>query len=172
MNAVFASEIPTKSTADDPDGLLKSYYSRSGYTYEDANIGRVGGLAVTGEESCRKGRYISFIGSSEWDGLGAHGGHDYAGHTFDCETGELLNISDILSIGADNLVYTLYREYISYHAALNDGYDVLAQGYSEQLHSGDYNGYFVDSVKEQCGGNAVFWLADDGIHIYFRQYTF
>jgi hypothetical protein len=129
-------------------------------------------LAVTWEESYRKGLYISFIGSSEWDGLGVHGGCDYAGHTFDCETGELLNISDILSVGADNLVDTLYREYIEYHAALDDGYDILAQGYSAQLNSGDYNGYFIDSVKEQCGEDAVFWLAADGIHIYFRQYTF
>ncbi|MDR1210338.1 MAG: tetratricopeptide repeat protein [Clostridiales bacterium] len=172
MNAVFASEIPAGSTNGDSDWLLESYYSREGYTYEEANDGRVGGSAVTWEESWRKNQYISFVGSSEWDGLGPHGGFEYLGHTFDCETGESLSISDVLSVGADNLADTLYQEYLSYHAALGDGYDIFAQGYDGQLYSGSYNKYFVESVKEQCGENAVFWLAEDGVHIYFEQYTF
>jgi hypothetical protein len=172
MNAVFESETPTKSTADNPDELLASYYGRAGYTYEEANDGRVGGSVVTWEESYRKGRYISFLGSSEWDGLGPHGDRGYAGHTFDCETGELLNIFDVLSVGTDNSVDTLYREYIAYHAALDDGYDLAAQGYDGQSPEDGYNKSFVASVKEQCGEDAVFWLAADGIHIYFHGYTF
>ncbi|MDR0814110.1 MAG: tetratricopeptide repeat protein [Oscillospiraceae bacterium] len=172
MNAVFEGEIPTESTVGDSDELLASYYSREGYTYEEANYGRVGGLVTTWEECYRKNQYLSFIAEEDWDGLGPHPGFDLDGRTFDCETGAVLKLTDILSVSPDTLTDTLYQEYIAYHAALGDGLDILAQGYFGQLYNDSYYKYYVESVKEQCSEDSVFWLADDGIHIYFNQYTF
>lgn len=172
MNAVFKGELPTEKTISDSDVLLESYNNREDYLYEDTNNGRVGGLEITWKESYRKNQYLSFVGSSEWDGFGAHGDFDYLGHTFDCSTGKVIKISDILIIDENQVQETLYNEYIAYQSSRGDEGKFLVEaalGYSD----GSYNKYFVDSVKEQCDPeNAVFWLAEDGVHIYFHQYTF
>ncbi|WP_349943953.1 tetratricopeptide repeat protein [Lacrimispora sp. BS-2] len=172
MNAVFKDELPAESTMSDSEWLFESYYSREGYTYEEANNGRVGGSEITWKESYRKNQYLSFVGSSEWDGLGPHGGFDYLGHTFDCGTGKAMKISDLLLIDENQVQETLYNEYIAYQSSRGDDGKFLAEA-AQGYDSGSYINYYVESVKEQCNpANAVFWLAEDGVHIYFNQYTF
>jgi tetratricopeptide (TPR) repeat protein len=127
----------------------------------------------TCEVSYNNGSIVSFKGYDSTMSAGAaHPLSDVYGKTFDLANGKVMTMSDILLISNDRLMDTLYKEYIAYHAALGDGYDILAQGYHGEMYSGSYNNYYVESVKEQCGENAVFWLADDGIHIYFHQYTY
>lgn len=171
MNAVFEDELPAENTMGDSEWLLDSYYGREDI-YEGANNGRVGGSAITWKESYRKNQYLSFIGSSEWDGFGPHGGFDYLGHTFDCSTGKAMKISDLLLIDENQVKETLYNEYIAYQSSRGDEGKFLAeaaQGYDSDV----YVNYYAESVKEQCDpATAVFWLAADGVHIYFNQYTF
>ncbi len=173
MNSVFEDELPPEDTIDPSEWLLEAYDSHEGYTYEDANNGRIGGLVITWEESYRKNQYLSFIGSSEWDGLGAHGGFDHLGHTFDCSTGEEMKISDLLLIAENQIQEVLYNEYIVYQLSRGDEGKFLAEA-AQGYDSGSYvDSYYVESVKEQCDpAKAVFWLAADGIHVYFNQYTF
>jgi hypothetical protein len=90
-----------------------------------------------------------------------HGSFRSYGKTFNLETGKVLKVTDVLSIPNDLLADTLYREYIAYHAELGDGIDIIAQ-----------EGSYINSVKEQCGEDAVFWLDNDGLHIFFHEYTF
>ena len=168
MNGSFSQDLENV-TLDDFAYLPEEYDSREGYTYDEAQQGRVGGYLEIWEESYRIHEYISFVASGDWDGLGAHGGYDLLGRTFNAGTGEILGISDVLTVGPDMQVDVLYSEYIDYQMDIYEGYFAdLARGYSY----GEYNQYYVDSVKGQCGENAVFWLAVDGIHIFFNQYTF
>ena len=167
MNEVFEKELIDISL-DEFDYLTEMYETREGYVYSEANAGRVGGTSLLSEESYRKGQFISFVDSIRWDGLGAHGGYLMFGRTFDTMSGELLSIADIIAVPPADISEALYNEYIAYHAALGDGLDEMARGYED----GEYNDSYVISVKMQCGENAVFWLANDGVHIYFDQYTF
>ncbi len=172
MNAAFEDELPKEDTIDASEWLLEAYDSREGYTFEEANNGRVGGLVDTWEESYRKNQYLSFVGSSEWDGLGPHGGFECLGNTFDCSTGKVMKISDILLVDESNVQETLYNEYIAYQLSRGDEGEFLAEA-AQGYESGSYVSYYVDSVKEQCNpANAVFWLAEDGVHVFFHQYTF
>ena len=172
MNSVFEDELLTEDTIDPSEWLLEAYDSREGYTYEEANNGRIGGLVTTWEESYRKNQYLSFVGSSEWDGLGPHGGFDLLGHTFDCSTGEEMKISDLLLIAENQVQEVLYNEYIAYQLSRGDEGKFLAEA-AQGYDSGSYVNYYVESVKEQCDpAKAVFWLAADGVHVYFNQYTF
>lgn len=154
------------------DGTPEEYDSREGYTYSEAQWGRVAGYLVNWEERYRNHQYISFIGTYEWDGLGPHGGYDISGRTFNVLTGEVMSLADIMRIPADELEETIYQEYISYHMALGDGFDIMAQGHVEPLDNGKILQRYIESVKAQCGEDAVFWLDDDGVHIFFEQYTF
>ena len=168
MNSSFAQDL-AKANLDSFSELPEQYDTRQGYAYEDAQSGRVGGYREIWEESYRMGHILSFTASGEWDGLGAHGGFERHGRTFDASTGEQLRLSDCLKGSPEEQVEILYNEYLAYQADLDDGYFAeLAKGDSPE----DFDGYFAESVKEQCGENAVFWLADDGIHVYFHQYTF
>ena len=167
MNEAFENDLAGVNM-DDFDYLPDMYDSREGYVYDEAQYGRVGGYVETWAESFRLNEYISFAATGDWDGLGAHGGFAMMGRTFDASTGDELTIADMLTIAPDRIQNTLYKEYIVYHYTLGDGFDKLARGSAEGLFENSY----IDSVKEQCGENAVFWLADDGIHIFFHQYTF
>lgn len=171
MNEAFKEDLIGVDLSDF-DWVPESYDSRDGYTYNEAQQGRVAGYLVDWEESYRKHQYISFIGTYEWDGLGAHGGFAISGRTFNVITGEEISLADIMKIPADILVEKLYQEYVSYHVSLGDGKDILAQGHMESLNDGSFQQYYIDSVKAQCGEDAVFWLTDDGVHIFFEQYTF
>jgi len=171
MNEVFKEELNGVDLSDF-DWTVEAYDSHEGYTYMEAQEGRVAGNLVNWEESYRNHQYLSFIGVYEWDGLGVHGSYDISGHTFHVLTGEEMSLADIMRIPADELRETMYQEYISYHTALDDGYGIMAQGHEESLDDGTVNQYYIDSVKAQCGENAVFWLDDDGVHIFFYQYTF
>lgn len=168
MNAVFEKDIPDTLSLDDPSLILDMYYTGQGSVYEETNNGRVGGFRIEWKESFRHQNYISFVSYEEYDGLGTHGTLQRSGYTFDCASGDLLKLSDVLSLHSDQLTERIYQEYIAYHAALGDGFDMLAQG----IYEGGYDEYWADSVRKQCGEDAVFWLADDGLHIYFHQYTF
>lgn len=172
MNAVFASINAGWITPDQAEYLLDAYSNHEDYTYIEANDGRVGGYAESVEESFRKNQYIAFTGKWVWDGLGGHFGKGIRGYAFDCTTGELLKITDVLSVNADRLVDTLYGEYLSYHAALGDAFCYLAQGYDDEAKRGSINIDYIENVKAQCDENAVFWLAEDGIHIVFGDLTF
>ena len=166
MNDVFMEEIHNVNL-DDFEWTVEAYESREGYVYEEAQYGRVGGYARTWEEGWRKNQYISFVAVGEWDGLGPHGGIDVWGNTFNAETGELLTIADVLRIAPENITEVLYNEYVAYQAILGNGLDRLALG----LDGSSYTNY-VDSVKSQCGVDAVFSFAVDGVCIYFDQYTY
>ena len=168
MNEAFSNDLADVNL-DDFTYLPEFYDNREGYIYEDANkFGRVGGYLSEWEESWRKNQYISFAEYGEWDNLGVHGGMHRDGHTFDVESGKLLAITDILKITSSNIKEVLYNEYIAYHASLGDGFDEMARGDG----SDSFSSIQVDAVKSQCGEDAIFWLSDDGVHIFFDEYTF
>ena len=167
MNEVFENDL-VNYNLEDFEYLSEAYNSREGYVYSEAQEGRVGGSMDIWEESFRMGQYISFVCYNNWDGLGAHGMYELSGRVFDVSNGNLLTIFDVLSTSKEYITEALYSEYIAYHSALGDGLDEMALGYE----NGEYNAYFEQSVKDQCGADAVFWLSDDGVHIYFHQYTF
>ena len=167
MNKTFEEDLDGFGF-DDFEYLIDMYDNREGYVYDDARSGRIAGYSETWEESFRMNEFISFSAKCEWDGLGPHGGFEMTGRTFNARTGEELGIRDILKIPRNRIADTLYNEYVAYHYALNDGLDELALGYE----SGAYNTRHIESVKAQCGENAAFWLEDDGVHIFFEQYTF
>jgi len=168
MNKAFSGRLAGVSLADF-EWLPESYDNREGYTYEEAQSGRVGGYTETWEESWRDNRYISFAAYGDWDGLGAHGGFSMSGLTFDAMTGERLSIADVLSVPVEMITDVLYDEYISYQSGVGDGSNAdMARGNAWD----GYEEYYIDSVKSQCGADAVFWLASDGVNIFFDQYTF
>ena len=155
-------------------GLLEPYNDRE-HIYNDVQSGAFGENSMQWEESYRTERYISFICYQTWYSFGAHGGFETYGRTFDLRTGDLLELSDILSISPEDQVDILYNEYIAYQSGIDEYGEYLAelaQGYENGQWSDMSSQYWIDSVKEQCGENAVFCLADDGVNIFFHQYTF
>jgi hypothetical protein len=173
MNEMFKADI-SDVTLEGFEYLQSAYDSREGYVYDDAQRGRLGGYAEKWEESYRINQYISFVTAGVWDGLGPHGGIESMGYTFDCETGSELKISDILLVDKSQAQETLYNEYIAYQMGRgNDGKHLAEAAKGYEYGSNHYNKYYVESVKTQCNpATVVFWLADDGVHIYFNQYTF
>jgi hypothetical protein len=168
MNAEFIKELDKISfdefndlieRSDEVESVKDLYDKNIWDIYDMCNRGITGGFFSFWEESYRLNQYISFRGYSELYYFGVHGRSFSHGKTFDAESGKLLSITDVLSVSPDNIAETLYNEYIAYHTLLGDGFDELAKD-------------FIDNLKDQCDENAVFWLADDGIHIYFDEYTF
>nr|WP_288827911.1 tetratricopeptide repeat protein [uncultured Clostridium sp.] len=171
MNAVFEDELSAENKKSGSGWLLEDY-SLMGDIYEDVNNGRVGGTVIKWKESYCKNQYLSFVGSFERDEFGPLVGFDYLGHTFDCSTGKVMKISDILLIDENQVQETLYNEYIAYQSSRGDEgkfWVEIAQGYT----SGIYVDYYVESIKEKCDpANVAFWLDADGIHIFYNRYTF
>ncbi len=104
--------------------------------------------------------YVSFTASDFVYYVGAiHPLSATYGVTFDVRTGDELKITDVLKISSSSMTETLYQEYLNYYSAKSADIAQLARENP-------------DSVKEQLGEDAVFWLAEDGVHISFHQYTF
>ena len=149
MNAVYASEDQTANV--DANDLLQSYYSKQGYTYEEANDGRVGGMQVTTSVTYNKDDIVSFLHDNEWDGLGPHGEVDFSGHTFNIATGDELKLTDVLKVNAANVSDILSKEFLSEYT-IDDDMD--------------------SSLREASTLDIPFWLENDGVHIFYGPYTF
>ncbi len=109
--------------------------------------------------SYQKGPVVSFC--SEFYYMPAGGMHPWCGQyggTFDMETGKVLKLKDILKISPDRQADILYQEYIK---SLNK--DTAREAKKAK---------WMSSIKERCGEKAIFWLAKNGVHIYFDQETF
>lgn len=76
--------------------------------------------------------------------------------TFNLETGEVLQLSDLLLISPEQQVETIYKEHVDY---------LQRHSYDDWIC--DYDSYYISDIKRQCGEDVVFWLEEDGIHINF-----
>lgn len=132
-----------------------------GYTAEMIRNGAYGNNAMTVEETYRNAPYISFRMSNDWYGFGAHGGNMVNGLTMDVTTGETLALTDVLNLEPDTMGDVLFLEAYRY-------FSETEHHYAELMLSADY----PNSLLTQCQENAVFYLGEDGVHIYFEQYTF
>ena len=164
MNRPFELDLENV-TIDDFDYLQESYDNRIGYTYGEAQDGRVGGYAQRWEESYRKNQYISFKAYGEWDGLGAHGGYDISGRVFDARTGNVLILSDVLFVDLNTVGEILANEFVDQ--------------YFDEAPNGDWHAWDsfskttdYDTLVDKSTLHLPFWLEDDGIHIFYEQYTF
>ncbi|HHW93859.1 MAG TPA: zinc ribbon domain-containing protein [Clostridiaceae bacterium] len=109
------------------------------------------------KQSYRKGSIISFKGLSEIMRGGApRPSHAAYGRTFDLKTGEVLQLMDFLLISPEQQVETIYKEYVAY----------LKKRGGEGSRLLD-DPELVAEAKRQCGEDVVFWMEEDGIHVYF-----
>jgi hypothetical protein len=148
INAVFAAsaadglEDPLARWDNDIDGL-------------PSDIGR--GMppltnSMTYEVSYQDGLTISFQSSRVWYGEGPHGEVLEGGYTFSLLSGEQLFIDDVLNVDASNVTETLMREFYEQRPYAKGGKD--------------------DGIRMQSGLDAKFSLTNDGVLIYYGQYTF
>jgi len=158
INAVFTAE-----RADDSEyaGMADSAKSDSDvYNMMIQNAkdySEVGGTYVKYDLTYADNGVYSFYAQEIWDYYGPHPyAYDLA-HTFDAATGAELKITDVLSVDAGSFDETIYQEYLAYHA--NDSFHDLAVE-------------TPDAIKGIAPGDTVFYLAGDGVHICFGQYTF
>ena len=100
------------------------------------------------------GRYLSFVQQNyEYSG-GAHGMPFWNGYTFDLETGEQLQLSDIVE---------------------NDDLQIkeIVTGYFEQMYEKEPDAYWddaVDVVREYASLQSPFYLSEEGIVFYYGPY--
>lgn len=105
--------------------------------------------------SYRNGPIVSFTGLSDVMRSGAvrPSCESYA-RTFNLETGEVLELMDILLIHPGQQVETIYKEIVEH--LVTEGDDYLLD-----------DPFAVEEIKDQCGDDIVFWLEEDGVHLYF-----
>ena len=100
------------------------------------------------------GRYLSFVQQNyEYSG-GAHSMPFWNGYTFDLETGEQLQLSDIVE---------------------NDDLQIkeIVTGYFEQMYEKEPDAYWddaVDVVREYASLQSPFYLSEEGIVFYYGPY--
>lgn len=109
------------------------------------------------QQTFRIGPIVSFQCRSEVMRCGAArpDGVIYS-RTFNLETGEVLQLSDLLLISPEQQVETIYKEHVDY---------LQRHSYDDWVY--DYDSYYISDIKRQCGEDVVFWLEEDGIHINF-----
>jgi hypothetical protein len=96
--------------------------------------------------------YLSFALERVTYGGGAHGRLYGLGYTFDLRTGEELRIDDVLNVTGDTVVDVITREWLA-QRQVPESWD-------------------IESVRDQSGLDALFWLEDEGVHICYSEYTF
>ena len=112
------------------------------------------------------GTYVSFVVSSGGFYTGAAHGWYYAnGYTFNLATGDILSLSDVLAVDADTVGEKLANEFIVQYA--DDSPSGDWHYWDSTFRRTDYDQLVAASTLD-----IQFSLGDDGIHIYYEQYTF
>jgi len=160
INQVFKSEI------DDIEFTYGSYLELESYnngdTYEYREIwGPGGSLVKYSLKYSDKGVY-SFLSYKEVYDFGTVYMFNW-GRTFDKYTGKELKITDVLKLTEDNIADVLYAEHIVYieEFYIKEGFS----WYEREITSDGYKKHIIDN----SGVNAIFWLEEDGVHIFYPE---
>lgn len=160
LNSMFAN-LAAEYPISEFQSSLDSYEAGDAYIKEMSGMGMWGTNESTASETYRNEQYVSFNIYTYWFGYGAHGGNIFDGITIDVTTGQTLTLADVLTLDPDTMAQTIYDEAYAYFSASEHHYAELMIEES-----------YIDGFLEKCGEDAEFWLASDGVHIYFEQYTF
>lgn len=101
-------------------------------------------------------RFISFV-LNEKQYMGGVLNTSKIGHSFDKIEGRELRIGDFLHKDEKNLEEFLLDRFTEWYE----------ETYKEALTDNE----IIDSVKEQSNQNAIFYISDDGIHVFYQPYT-
>jgi len=109
---------------------------------------------------------VSFVTNGDWFMGGVHNSWK-TGHTFDFVLGRELKITDILLGNESQIKAALEKEFYKWFSSdigkpkltLND----IKKEYLDDME--------IEGISKQSGADANFYLADDGVHIFYEPYT-
>lgn len=101
-------------------------------------------------------RFISFV-LNEKQYMGGVLNTSKMGHSFDKIEGRELRVGDFLHKDDENLQDFLLDRFTEWYE----------ETYKEALTDNE----IINSVKEQSNQNAIFYISDDGIHVFYQPYT-
>ena len=127
------------------EGIIADYGGEE-YPYEDTRFY---------EQLCactyQSGGVFSFVLHMEWFMGGVHNS-SATGHTFDFNLGRELKIGDVLKGNDAQITAALENEFAAW--------------YEEEMGEAE-----KAAVREQSGPDANFYLAEDGVHIFYMPYV-
>ena len=107
------------------------------------------------ERTYEKSGVVSFATKGEWF-MGGVSNSWITGHTFDFNLGRELSIADLLE--GDDITAALENAFYAWYAG--EGEDPAQLADFERA-----------GIAEQSGPDANFYLADDGVHVFYEPYT-
>jgi len=109
------------------------------------------------ERSYEKDGVVSFVTKSEWF-MGGVSNAWITGHTFDFNLGRELKIADVLHGDDAEIAQALESRFYAWYAGEGEDPAQLAD-------------FERTGIAEQSGPDANFYLAGDGVHVFFEPYT-
>jgi len=100
---------------------------------------------------------VSFTTSGEWF-MGGVSNSWSTGHTFDFNLRRELKIADVLHGDGAQIAAALESAFFAWVEAEGGSVDELAD-------------FELEGIREQCGPDANFYLAEEGVHVFFEPYT-
>jgi hypothetical protein len=139
----FMADTLAEYDAGKPDAMHLSVSRGVGCAYK-----------VSCDAALAAGDVVSFVSREEYSNFGYKANEHVYAHTFIVNQGREADISDFLAVDEANVHDTLLAEY---------------KRVFDRAGMGEFKDAWLMGIYDESGLDAVFWLAEDGVHVYFNQ---